>query len=83
MRVPLPPIFKAKGHSMVQREVAAYGLDHQRWAGVPETVEMRIPMALFPPEVRAGRFQKGARFFGPLVQENGQHRCVSGRWSIF
>lgn len=36
-----------RGKDLVSREVAAYKLD-ENWAGVPETIEMRIPNELFP-----------------------------------
>eukprot|EP00668_Euglena_longa_P043263 GGOE01057419.1.p1 GENE.GGOE01057419.1~~GGOE01057419.1.p1 ORF type:complete len:587 (+),score=81.14 GGOE01057419.1:94-1761(+) len=41
-----------KGNStrrdLIRREVAAFRLDDQHWAGVPETIEMHVPNDLFP-----------------------------------
>ena len=42
------------GKDLVNREVAAYRLDEDNWAGVPETIELRMPNKLFSVEVQPG-----------------------------
>jgi hypothetical protein len=47
---------------LISRELAAYRLDHDGWAGVPETIELRLSNDLFPapaPRTAAGLFRHG------------------------
>jgi len=42
------------GKDLVSREVAAHRLDEDSWAGVPETIELRVPNKLFSIEAQPG-----------------------------